>query len=125
MDGQRISPRSRLVASVLCALCGFLGAHRFYVGKIGTGLLMIVTLGGLGIWSFIDLIIILVGAFRDDEGRLVHQWLETPLRATGEPAKTEEVDSRIERIDRQLTDLQGAVIDLSEKFDRHQFGAVS
>ncbi|NKB71266.1 MAG: NINE protein [Candidatus Latescibacteria bacterium] len=125
MDNQQISPRSRLVAAVLCSIGGVFGAHRFYVGKIGTALLMIVTVGGLGIWSFIDLIIILVGSFRDDEGRLVHEWLETAPRTVRKVTKTAEVDSRIDRIDRQLTDLQGAMIDLSEKFDRHQFGVVS
>jgi len=42
--------------------------HRFYVGKIGTGVLMILTFGGLGIWVLIDFIMILVGKFTDKEG---------------------------------------------------------
>ncbi|MFN3499958.1 MAG: NINE protein [Pannonibacter indicus] len=42
--------------------------HRFYTGKIGTGILMILTLGGLGIWSLIDLIMIIVGSYKDKQG---------------------------------------------------------
>jgi TM2 domain-containing membrane protein YozV len=69
-----VSPSSRLVALLLCIFLGGLGIHRFYVGKVGTGILMIVTLGGLGIWVLIDLIMIIVGAFRDKAGRLVLDW---------------------------------------------------
>jgi TM2 domain-containing membrane protein YozV len=48
--------------------------HRFYVGKIGTGVLMIFTLGGLGIWALVDFIVILVGSFRDKDRRLLLNW---------------------------------------------------
>ena len=48
---------------------GGLGIHRFYVGKAGTGILMILTLGGLGIWVIIDLVMILTGGFKDSEGK--------------------------------------------------------
>lgn len=47
---------------------GGLGVHRFFVGKIGTGILQLLTLGGLGIWAFIDIIMIAVGSFTDKEG---------------------------------------------------------
>jgi TM2 domain-containing membrane protein YozV len=50
---------------------GWLGVHRFYVGKIGTGILMIVTFGGLGIWALIDLIIVAVGQFKKKDGTLI------------------------------------------------------
>jgi TM2 domain-containing membrane protein YozV len=50
---------------------GVIGAHRFYVGKIGTGLLMVFTLGGLGIWTFIDLILIIVGKFKNKDGEVL------------------------------------------------------
>jgi TM2 domain-containing membrane protein YozV len=75
MDSE-ISPRSRLVAFLLCFLLGGIGVHRFYVGKVGTGILMILTLGGLGIWVLVDLIMIAVGSFRDAEGRRVFRWTE-------------------------------------------------
>lgn len=76
MNTAELSPRSRLVALLFCILLGWIGVHRFYVGKIGTGILMVVTIGGLGIWTLIDLILIAVGSFRDKEGRRVFRWTE-------------------------------------------------
>jgi TM2 domain-containing membrane protein YozV len=76
MNTTEVSPRSRLVALLFCILLGFLGVHRFYVGKSGTGILMLVTIGGLGIWQLIDLILIAVGSFRDKENRRVFRWME-------------------------------------------------
>jgi hypothetical protein len=73
-NGDPISPRSRLVALLLCFFLGALGIHRFYVGKIGTGILWLLTLGFLGIGALIDFIMIIVGAFRDKEGRVVYNW---------------------------------------------------
>jgi len=70
------SPKSRLAALLLCLFLGLLGAHRFYVGKIGTAVLQIFTLGGLGIWWLIDLLTILMGSFTDSEGEPVDIWLE-------------------------------------------------
>lgn len=69
-----VSDKSRTVAAVLCFFLGIIGIHRFYVGKTGTGIAMILTLGGLGVWALIDLIMILMGSFRDIQGRLVATW---------------------------------------------------
>lgn len=69
-----MSPRSRTVAAVLAFFLGTLGVHRFYVGKAGTGVLMIVTLGALGVWTLIDFIMILVGSFKDKEERVLATW---------------------------------------------------
>ena len=66
---QQTSEKNYIVMILLCFFLGCLGIHRFYVGKIGTGILMIITLGGLGIWSLIDLIMIIVGKFKDKEGK--------------------------------------------------------
>ncbi len=69
------SSKSRLVALLLCLLVGCLGVHRFYVGKIGTGILIIVTFGGFfGIWVLIDLIMIIVGSFTDKDGLALTKW---------------------------------------------------
>ena len=62
------SDKSNTVAALLCFFIGFLGVHRFYVGKIGTGVLMLLTLGGLGIWNLIDFIVIILQKFTDKEG---------------------------------------------------------
>ena len=62
------SSRNWIVALLLCWFFGALGVHRFYVGKTGTGIAQLLTLGGLGIWILIDFIMILVGAFTDNEG---------------------------------------------------------
>ncbi|MBM0238548.1 TM2 domain-containing protein [Micromonospora sp. ATA32] len=56
--------QSWVVALLLCFFFGVIGVHRFYVGKVGTGVLQLVTFGGLGIWTLIDFILILVGSFR-------------------------------------------------------------
>ena len=53
---------------LLAIFLGGLGAHRFFVGKIGTGIVQLLTLGGLGIWALIDIIMIIVGSFRDKQG---------------------------------------------------------
>lgn len=76
VEQMNVSPKSRLVALLLCFFLGPLGAHRFYVGKIGTGVLMLLTLGGCGLWMLIDLIMIVVGAFKDQQGRPVFRWTE-------------------------------------------------
>lgn len=72
--GNPVSPKSRLAAALLAWFLGVLGIHRFYVGKVGTGILMLVTLGGLGIWALIDFIVILVGSFKDKEDRRLINW---------------------------------------------------
>ena len=69
-----VSPHSRLTALLLCIFLGGLGVHRFYVGKIGTGVAMIFTLGGLGIWVLIDLIMVITGGFTDINGKYVLDW---------------------------------------------------
>jgi TM2 domain-containing membrane protein YozV len=60
--------KSWLAALLLCFFVGVLGIHRFYVGKIGTGILMLITFGGFGIWTLIDFIMIAVGSFKDKQG---------------------------------------------------------
>ncbi len=60
-----------LITLLLCFFVGALGVHRFYHGKIGTGVLMLVTLGCFGIWTLIDLIMIIVGKFTDKYGNYI------------------------------------------------------
>ena len=60
-----------VVTLLLAFLLGIIGAHRFYVGKTGTGILMLLTFGGLGIWLLIDLILIVTGQFTNKEGEKI------------------------------------------------------
>ncbi len=69
-----MSEKSRLVVFLLCFFLGMFGVHRFYVGKIGTGVLMVITLGGLGIWALVDLIMIAIGSFSDKDGNKITNW---------------------------------------------------
>jgi hypothetical protein len=69
-----VSPHSRTVAALLAFFLGVLGIHRFYVGKVGTGILQLLTGGGLGLWTLIDFIVILVGGFRDKNGLPLVTW---------------------------------------------------
>lgn len=65
------SPKSKWTAFFLCLVLGWLGFHRFYVGKVGTGLLYMFTLGLCGIGILIDLVVILLGGFKDCHGRML------------------------------------------------------
>ncbi|MDD2281978.1 MAG: TM2 domain-containing protein [Eubacteriales bacterium] len=68
------SEKKILPAFLLCFFLGVFGIHRFYVGKIGTGILWLLTLGLFGIGALVDFIMILVGSFKDKEGKVLDQW---------------------------------------------------
>ncbi len=69
-----VSPKSRLAVTLFAIFLGYWGIHRFYLGKIGTGILMIITMGGFGIWYLIDIIMAASGIMRDKEGRPIKNW---------------------------------------------------
>ncbi|MDH3214402.1 MAG: TM2 domain-containing protein [Myxococcales bacterium] len=62
------SEKGFVPAVMLCFFLGALGVHRFYVGKIGTGIVQLLTFGGLGIWALVDFIMLVTGNFKDGEG---------------------------------------------------------
>lgn len=72
--GQKLGPEEKdkkgFTPTLLLALTlGGLGMHRFYVGKTGTGILIILTFGGFGgLWVVIDIIMIATGVFKDKAG---------------------------------------------------------
>jgi TM2 domain-containing membrane protein YozV len=76
----RISPKSRLVAALLAWLLGPFGGARFYVGKTGSAIALLLisfTFVGLFItipWALIDLVVILAGGFKDGEGLAITRW---------------------------------------------------
>ncbi len=107
-----ISDKIRGVALPVAFLLGVFGAHRFYVGKTGTGLLMLATLGGMGLWWLYDLILIAAGEFRDADGRRVLRWSPTDplpesLRGAGDA----------EALQADLEALRGEVGELAERVD--------
>ncbi|HEY4081811.1 MAG TPA: TM2 domain-containing protein [Burkholderiaceae bacterium] len=64
-----------VAALLLCFFFGWFGLHRFYVGKIGTGILTLLTIGGFfGLWPMIDFIVLIFGAFTDKQGRKLTRW---------------------------------------------------
>jgi|TARA_Y100000588_G_scaffold340647_1_gene384156 TM2 domain-containing membrane protein YozV len=71
MSTERVSEKNFVSTLILCVLLGGLGVHRFYVGKVGTGIFMLLTLGGLGIWALVDLIRIAIQKFEDGDGAVI------------------------------------------------------
>ena len=71
MEDPQVSEKGFVPALLLCFFLGAFGIHRFYVGKVGTGILMLLTLGGIGVWTLIDFVMIAVGKFKDKEGNVL------------------------------------------------------
>jgi len=69
-----ISDKNRTTALLLCIFLGWFGAHRFYVHKIGTGLLWLLTLGLLGVGTIVDFVMILAGSFKDINDKVLADW---------------------------------------------------
>jgi TM2 domain-containing membrane protein YozV len=60
--------KSWITTVLLCQFLGTLGVHRFYTGRIVSGIFQLLTFGGFGIWTLIDLIMIYTDSFKDDMG---------------------------------------------------------
>ena len=106
------SDKSRAIALVLGLVLGVFGAHRFYVGKIGTGILMLCTGGGLGIWYLVDNIMIASGGFRDAQGQLVSRW--DPQLAEASNALPQEILDEIYALRTEVNELNERV-DFNER----------
>lgn len=105
-----VSPKSRTATLLLGIFTGFVGGHRFFVGKHGTGILMACTLGGLGLWWLADLIVIGTGEFTDDDGRRVVRWVPDEDFAGAGPG----IGARMAE---EMEQLHGEVYDLQERVD--------
>lgn len=68
---EEVSNKKWSMVLILCILLGLIGFHRFYVGKGGTAILMLLTFGGFGIWTLVDLVIIALNEFTDEDGRKI------------------------------------------------------
>ncbi len=108
MAGSDSSDKSRGVALALSVFLGVFGAHRFYVGKVNSGILMACTLGGFGVWYLYDCILVGAGQFRDSDGRLVRRW-DPEVREPGERASGEMLE--------EMEALRHEVAELAERVD--------
>jgi hypothetical protein len=107
------SDKSRGVAFVLALMLGVFGAHRFYVGKTGTAILMLCTVGGLGLWYLYDVVQVAAGNFTDARGRRVRRW-NFEERDEPSPTVTDELIEEIEALRREVAELAERV-DFAER----------
>ena len=107
-----ISDRSRGVALALGFFGGFFGLHRFYVGKTQSGVAMILTFGGLGIWWLYDMVLLASGEFRDAEDLPLRSWAVEDSR--GHVGRS---DGRVEAVEQELHALRDQFNDLAERVD--------
>ena len=101
------SPRSRGVALGLAAVAGFLGLHRFYVGKPGTAVLQIVTFGGLGVWWLYDVVMVAAGEFCDQQERPLRNWnVDQAVEGGGATiAQVRLLTDQVEQLQREIGEL--------------------
>lgn len=111
-DEPDVSDRSRGVAFALGFFGGFFGLHRFYVGKIGTGIAMLCTGGGVGIWWLYDMVLLATGEFRDAQDLPVRNWAVEEPRHGGRRS-----DARVEAVEQELSALRDQFNDLAERVD--------
>jgi hypothetical protein len=113
MESTEISDRSRGIALILGAVVGVFGAHRFYTGKISTGILQLGTLGGLGVWWLYDMILLMAGSFRDVDDKRVWRWWEvSPVGAS-----PERLGPQFEMVLEELDAVRAEIGELGERVD--------
>lgn len=109
-----VSDKSRGIAFILALVLGIFGAHRFYVGKPGTAILMICTGGGLGIWYLYDVVMVASGQFRDADGRRVLRWDPESGDEGIQGEMTAEILEELEALRREVAELSERV-DFAER----------
>jgi TM2 domain-containing membrane protein YozV len=107
-----VSERSRSVALILGLLGGVFGLHRYYAGRTESGVWMLLTLGGMGMWWLYDMVMVVAGEFRDREGLPLRNW------GIAEGVAGSGVDARqVGLLTRQVEQLQQQVGELAERVD--------
>ncbi|HYT04742.1 MAG TPA: NINE protein [Gemmatimonadales bacterium] len=107
-----VSERSRGVALALAVLGGVFGLHRFYTGRVQSGVIMCLTLGGMGMWYLYDVVVIAAGDFEDGTGRRVVRW-----DVAGEPGESTASERRVADVEDRLLSLESQVNELAERLD--------
>lgn len=113
-SGRGASEHSRAVALALAVVGGVFGLHRFYTGRIQSGICMCCTFGGLGIWYLYDVAIIAVGEFRDGDGRRVSRWEVADASVGGSVSGPER---RVADVEDRMLALETQVSELAERLD--------
>ena len=108
-DVSQPSDRLRSVALWLNIPLGVFGAHRFYVGKIGTGILQLCTLGGCGLWWLYDLILIASGEFKDENGQRLIKWSRDEMDPPRPQLPSAQVSEDMELMQTEIHELQERV----------------
>jgi len=127
-DLPEVSDRSRSVAVVLGLLGGVFGLHRFYAGRVQSGVYMVLTFGGLGIWWLYDMVMLVSGEFRDADARPIRNWevgAAGPARGGGS-RETRQLREDLDLAQRQLAELAERM-DFAERMltqqrERHRLG---
>lgn len=113
-DEPAVSDRSRGVALALGFFGGVFGLHRFYVGKVKTGVLMICTIAGFGLWWLYDMVLLAAGEFRDADDLPLKRWSVDEPRAYPSAGRAER---RVEELEERLEALREQFNDLAERVD--------
>jgi hypothetical protein len=115
-EASEASERSRSVALILGVLGGVFGFHRFYVGRPRSGVFMVLTAGGMGMWWLYDMVMILAGEFRDSEGFRLRNWnvAETAAAGGADPRTVSLLLQHVEQLQQQVGELAERV-DFAER----------
>jgi TM2 domain len=107
-----VSERSRALTLGLAVVGGVFGLHRFYTGRIQSGVWMCLTFGGMGIWYLYDVVVVAAGDFHDGDGRRVARW-EVSDAAIGPGAS----ERRVSDLEDRMLGLESQVGELAERLD--------
>ena len=112
-----VSERSRGVALGLAVMGGVFGLHRFYTGRTQSGIWMLLTFGGLGVWYLYDIVVVAAGDFHDGDGRRVARWEVSDAGVGGGAGGGGASDRRISDAEDRLLSLESQVSELAERLD--------